>query len=93
MTTIEDHERRISALEMDMPTRRAYAAHLHDLDTKFQRLEEGQQRLEHGLRALEHKVDGGFQQVDERFQRVDERFQRLEDKLDILLAESKINLD
>ena len=86
MTTIEDHERRISALELDLPTRRGIVAHLHDLDTKFQRLDEGQQRLEHGLRALEHKVDGGFQQVDERFQ-------RLEDKLDILLAESKINLD
>lgn len=90
MTTIEDHERRISALEMDMPTRRAYAAHLHDLDTKFQRLEEGQQRLEHGLRALEHKVDGGFQRLDHK---IDEGLLRLEDKLDILLAESKINLD
>lgn len=61
MTTIEDHERRISALEMDMPTRRAYVAHLHDLDTKFQRLEEGQQRLEHkldeGLGRVEQKLD------------------------------------
>lgn len=46
---------------MDMPTRRAYVAHLHDLDTKFQRLEEGQQRLEHkldeGLGRVEQKLD------------------------------------
>ena len=86
MTTIEDHERRISALEMDLPTRRGFVAHLHDLDTKFQRLDEGQQELNYKFDALDRKVD-------ERFQQVDERFQRLEDKLDILLAESKINLE
>ena len=93
MTTIEDHERRISALEMDMPTRRAYATHLHDLDTKFQRLDEGQQRHAQQLQELNYKFDALDRKVDERFHQVDERFQRLEDKLDILLAESKINLD
>ncbi len=35
MTTIEDLERRVDALEVDMPTRKGYAAHLNDLDNKF----------------------------------------------------------
>ena len=79
MATIEDLDRRVEALEMDLPTRRGFVAHLHDLDTKFQRLEEGQQRHEHELRRLNSKVDEGFE--------------RLEQKLDALLAHSKINLD
>ena len=48
MTTIEDLESRVEALEVDLPTRKGYAAHLNDLDHKFQRLDEGQQRLEQG---------------------------------------------
>ena len=69
-----------------MPTRRGYAAHLNDLDNKFQRLDEGQQRLEHR-----------FQQLESRFERlenkVDDGFLRLDQKLDALLAQSKIELD
>ena len=86
MTTSEDIERRLQALEMDLPTRRGIITHLHDLDQKFQRLDEGQQRLEHGLRQLEHKVDHGLNQVNGRLDQVNE-------KLDALLVQSKINLD
>ena len=83
MATIE---RRVEALEVDMPTRRGYAAHLNDLDKKFQRLDEGQQRHEQQLRELDNKFDGLERKVDEGFQRLDE-------KLDVLLAQSKIELD
>ena len=69
-----------------MPTRKGFVAHLHDLDTKFQRLDEGQQRHEQQLRELDNKFDGLERKVDEGFQRLDE-------KLDILLAQSKIELD
>ena len=57
MTTVEDLERRVEALELDTPTRKGIVAHLHDLDTKFQRLDEGVQRLEHGQERLEDKLD------------------------------------
>ena len=86
MTSVEDLERRVDALEMDLPTRRGFVAHLHDLDNKFQRLEEGQQRHEHELRRLNGKFDGLEHKVDEGFQRLDQ-------KLDTLLAHSKVNLD
>lgn len=86
MATVEDLERRVEALEWDMPTRKGFVAHLHDLDTKFQRLEEGQQRHEQQLRELDNKFDGLERKVDDGFQRLDE-------KLDILLAQSKIELD
>ncbi len=71
---------------LDMPTRKGFVAHLHDLDTKFQRLDEGQQRHEQQLRELDNKFDGLERKVDEGFQRLDE-------KLDVLLAQSKIELD
>ncbi len=90
MVTIEDLDRRVEALEMDSPTRRGFVAHLHDLDSKFQRLEEGQQRHEQQLRELENKVDTGFQRLD---QKIDVGLSRLDQKLDALLAHSKINLD
>ena len=90
MTSVEDLERRVDALEIDLPTRRGFVVHLHDLDNKFQRLDEGQQRLELGLRQLENKVDGGFQRLDHK---IDMGLSRLELKLDALLAHSKINLD
>ena len=104
MTTIEDLEKRVEALEMDLPTRRGIVAHLYEHDLKFQRLEEGQQRHEHQLRALNNKFDGlenKFdaleRKVDEGFLRLDQKIDtglsRLDDKLDILLAQSKINLD
>ena len=86
MTTIEDLERRVEALETDLPTRRAYATHLYELDQKFQRLDEGQQRHEQQLRELDNKFDALERKVDEGFQRLDE-------KLDVLLAQSKIELD
>ena len=90
MATIEDLDRRVEALEMDLPTRRGFVAHLQDLDTKFQRLEEGQQRHEQQLRELGNKVDAGFQRLD---QKIDVGLSRLDQKLDALLAHSKINLD
>ena len=100
MTTVEDLERRVEALEVDMPTRKAYAAHLYDLDRKFQRLEEGQQRIEHGLQRLEGKFTGLMDKstgIENRFERLenklDDGFFRINQKLDILLAQSKINLD
>ena len=108
MTTIEDLEKRVEALEMDLPTRRGIVAHLYEHDLKFQRLEEGQQRHEHQLRALnnkfdalERKVDEGFLRLDQKIdtglsrldQKIDTGLSRLDDKLDILLAQSKINLD
>ena len=86
MVTIEDLDRRVEALEMDLPTSRGFVAHLHDLDNKFQRLEEGQQRHEHELRRLNDKFEGLEHKVDEGFERLDQ-------KLDALLAHSKINLD
>ncbi len=86
MTTIDDLERRVEALETDLPTRRAYVTHLYELDQKFQRLDEGQQRHEQQLRELDNKFDGLERKVDEGFQRLDE-------KLDVLLAQSKIELD
>ena len=75
---------------MDLPTRRGFVAHLHDVDTKFQRLEEGQQRHEQQLRELENKVDAGFQRLD---QKIDVGLSRLDQKLVALLAHSKINVD
>ncbi|MXX92721.1 MAG: hypothetical protein F4Y63_04605 [Chloroflexi bacterium] len=93
MATIEDLERRVEALEWDMPTRRGFVAHLHDLDTKFQRLDEGQQRHEQQLRELDNKFDGLDNKFDALERKVDEGFQRLDEKLDILLAQSKIELD
>ena len=90
MVTIEDLERRVEVLEMDMPTRRGIVTHLYDLDQKFQRLEEGQQRLENKFDVLERKVDNGFQRLD---QKIDYGIQRIDDKLDALLAQSKIELD
>ena len=86
MTTIEDLENRVEALEMDLPTRRGVVTHLHNLDQKFQRLDEGQQRHEQQLRELDNKFDGLERKVDEGFLRIDQ-------KLDALLAHSKINLD
>ena len=86
MTTIEDLERQVEALEADMPTRRGYAIHINDLDKKFQRLDEGQQRLEHGLQLLE----GRFERLENK---VDDGFLRIDQKLDALLAQSKIELD
>ena len=76
-----------------MPTRKGFVAHLHDLDNKFQRLEEGQQRHEHQLRELGNKFDGLESKFGALEHKVDEGFQRLDEKLDILLAQSKINLD
>ena len=67
MTTIEDLESRVEALEVDMPTRKGYAAHLNDLDNKFQRFDEGQQRLEQGQQVLEQRmelVEQGVQLLD-----------------------------
>ena len=97
MTTIEDLEKRVEALEMDLPTRRGIVAHLYEHDLKFQRLEEGQQRHEHQLRALNNKFDALERKVDKGFLRLDQKIDtglsRLDDKLDILLARSKINLD
>ncbi len=89
MATVEDLDRRVEALEMDLPTRRGFVAHLHDLDNKFQRLEEGQQRHEHELRQLNNKVDEGFERLD---QKLDVGLSRLDQKLDALLAQPKINL-
>ena len=86
MATIEDLDRRVEALEMDSPTSKGFVAHLHDLDNKFQRLEEGQQRHEHELRRLNDKFEGLEHKVDEGFERLDQ-------KLNALLAHSKINLD
>ena len=53
-----------------MPTRKGFVAHLHDLDTKFQRLDEGQQCHGQQLRDsltrrssssdLERKVERGI---------------------------------
>ena len=100
MTTVEDLERRVEALEMDMPTGREIVAHLYDLNQKFQRLEEGQQRLEHGLQRLGGKFTGLMDKstgIENRFERLenklDDGFFRINQKLDILLAQSKINLD
>ncbi len=93
MTTIENLENRVEALEIDTPTRRGIVTHLHDLDQKFQRLDEGQQRLEHGLRQLEHKVDGLENKFERLENKVDDGFMRLDHKLDALLAHSKINLN
>lgn len=74
MTTIEDLERRLEALEIDMPMHRGIVAHLHDLDTKFQRLDEGQQRIELAQRQLEHKVDGLDRKIDDGLHRIDAKF-------------------
>ena len=93
MTTIDDLERRVEALETDLPTRRAYATHLYQLDQKFQRLDEGQQRHEQQLRELDNKFDGLDNKFDALERKVDEGFQRLDEKLDVLLAQSKIELD
>ena len=71
---------------MDMPTRKGYAAHLNDLDNKFQRLEEGQQRLELGLKLLEQRVE----RLDNK---IDDGVQQLSDKLDAVLTHFKINFD
>ena len=93
MTSVEDLERRVDALEMDLPTRRGFVAHLHDLDNKFQRLEEGQQRHEHELRRLNSKFDGLDNKFDALEHKVDAGFERLDQKLDALLAHSKVNLE
>ena len=93
MTSVEDLERRVDALEMDLPTRRGFVAHLHDLDSKFERLEEGQQRHEHELRRLNGKFDGLDNKFDALEHKVDAGFERLDQKLDALLAHSKVNLD
>ena len=90
MTTFEDLENRVEALEMDLPTRRGIVTHLHNLDQKFQRLEEGQQRHEQQIRELHLKVDEGFLRLD---QKIDVGLGRLDEKLDLLLAQSKVNLD
>ena len=71
---------------MDMPTRKGYAAHLNDLDNKFQRLEEGQQRHELGLKLLEQRVE----RLDNK---IDDGVQQLSDKLDAVLVHFKINFD
>ena len=86
MATIGDIERRVETLEMDMPTRKGYAAHLNDLDNKFQRLEEGQQRHELGLKLLEQRVE----RLDNK---IDDGVQQLSDKLDAVLVHFKINFD
>ena len=93
MTSVEDLERRVDALEVDLPTRRGFVAHLHDLDSKFERLEEGQQRHEHELRRLNGKFDGLDNKFDALEHKVDAGFERLDQKLDALLAHSKVNLD
>ena len=104
MATIEDLEKRVEALEMDLPMRRGIVAHLHQQDMRFQRLDEGQQRHEHQIRelikkfdglenkfdALETKVDAGFLRLDRK---IDTCLSRLDQKLDILLGQSKIHLN
>ena len=74
MTTIEDLEQRVEALEIDTPTRRGIVAHIHELDQKFQRLDEGQQRLEHGQRVLTQRMDRLETKVDEGFERIEQNF-------------------
>ena len=86
MTTIDDLERLVGALETDMPTRKTYVTHLYDLDQKFQRLDEGQQQLQHGQERLEERMERLENKVDEGFQRID-------DKFDAVFAHFKINID
>ena len=80
---------------MDMPTRKGYAAHLNDLDNKFQRLEEGQQRLELGLKLLEQVEQLKLleQRVERLDNKIDDGVQQLSDKLDAVLTHFKINFD
>ncbi len=93
MTTIEDLENRVEALETDLPMRRVFVKHLTNLDQKFQRLDEGQQRHEQQLRELDNKFDALDTKFDLFERKVDERFLRIDQKLDALLDHYKINLD
>ena len=89
MTTIEDLEKRVEALEMNLPTRRGIVAYLYEHDLKFQRLEEGQQRHEHQLRALNNKFDG----LENKFDGLESKFDVLENKVDAGLSRLDQKID